>query len=289
MVPKYVLVGARRWLDLLQSSSLNSAMAIFMSRTEFADLTFANYRESYEWLERHGLLSSDLRDSSTARIDAFLMSLNGENLNWLQDGVVGIPSPEFLPDPVLASAGHLGIDPTIAWQVVLEHGRKIDLERRERIGLLGELAIIAYLEELGVQTDHVSRRSDALGWDIRTMGEALEGHLEVKTTTSLGRFRVFLSRNEFEVSRRDPCWRLILALIDENGHLLRVAHVPAEAIHRLVPADSDPLGRWQSCSIDLTGSLVAVGLPEPLASLGGPAILSATTEPVWWPQGHFGT
>lgn len=288
MVPKYILVGARRWLDLLPSSSANSAMAIFMSRSEYADLTSSNYRESYEWLERKSLLPSTVDDVPAAGVEAFLAALEDDSLTWLQDGVAGIPSPEFLPEPVAAAADQLGLDPTIAWQVALELGRKVDLDRRNQVGLLGELAIVAHLEGLGIQTDHVSLRSDALGWDVRATGEGLEGHLEVKTTTSLGRLRVYLSRNEYEVSRRDPCWSLAIALIDDAGRLLRVAHVDAEVIQELVPTDSGPLGRWQSCSMDLTGNQVSPGLPGPLSAVGSPSVLAPSLEPAWWPQGSCG-
>lgn len=283
MLPRYLLVGARRWLQLLQTSSTNSAMAIFMSRPEFADLTSSNYREAYEWLERNGLLSEPHHRVGSIGMQAFTVALQEEDLAWLQDGVVGIPSPEFLPEPVLAAAEQLGLDATVAWQVALELGRKVDLERRGRIGALGELAMVAYVESLSLEAEHLSLRSDALGWDIRAVGQDLESHLEVKTTTSLGRLRIFLSRNEYEVSRRDPMWGLTVALVDDAGTLLRVAHVPTEVIHALVPVDRGPLSRWQSCSLDLTGAHVRPGLPGWLASLNGRSVLSSTTEPSWWP------
>ena len=259
-------------------------MALFTSGAEYADLTISNYRESYDWLERHSLLPSTAEDVSAAGVEAFLTALGHDSLTWLRDGVVGVPSPDFLPEPVAAAADQLGLDPTIAWHVALEHGRKVDLERRNRIGLLGELAIVAHLEGLGVQTDHVSLRSDAMGWDVRATSETFEIHLEVKSTTSLSRLRIYLTRNEYEVSRRDPHWGLAIVLIDDAGQLLRLAHVDAQVIHELIPTDSGPLGRWQSCSMDLTGKRVSPGLPEPLSEVGGSSILTPTTEPAWWPQ-----
>jgi hypothetical protein len=284
MPPKYILVGARRWLQLLQTSSTASAMAIFMSQPEFADLTASNYRESHEWLESHGLLSEVSEFVGQLDPRAFVAALKDESLTWLRDGLAGIPSPDFLPEPVLAAAEQLGLERTVAWQVALDLGRKVDLERQSRIGSLGETAVVRHVESLSMTAEHLSLRSDALGWDIRVVSDDAEGHLEVKSTTSLSQLRVFLSRNEYEVSRRDPMWGLTIALINETGVLLRIAHVPTEIIHELVPTDKGAVGRWQSCALHLTGIHLRRGLPAQISMPGDSGVISVTTEPDWWPQ-----
>jgi hypothetical protein len=284
MPPKYVLIAARRWLQLLVHSSPSSAMGILMSEPEYADLSASNYREAHEWLLDRGLLGLQSEQVDDIRLEVFIAAISDGNLDWLNDGIDAIPSPDFLPGPVLASIDALGLSTQVAWRAALDVGAKIDLERRARIGLHGELALVRHLEDLGCYTDHISLRMDGLGWDVLARRDGAEAHIEVKSTTSLSRLRIYLSRNEFEVARTDHHWHMIIALIDEEGRLLRVAHVAKQVLPLLVPSDSSALGRWQSCSLDLNALHIEPGLPPAIAMNDHEGIIERSTEPVWWPS-----
>ena len=284
MAPKYVLLGAGRWLRLLPTSSVAQASALFKSSSEFADLTQSNYQEAYEWLLGHGLLDIDATTDSGAREAAFAVAVTEMGPSWLDEGIVGIPSPEFMPEPVLAAADALGVDRSTAWRCALSLGQKIDLERRQLVGYLGEIAIVEYLRQQNALVDHVALRADGYGWDVEATGPGGVFHMEVKATTSRARLRIYLSRNEFEVASRDPAWILVIAHIDREGRLLRVAHVPTAALSQFVPQDTHGSGRWQSCSIDFAPTYVLPSLPfgAPRGHDGG--VVSPGADPEWWPR-----
>lgn len=283
MVPKYILLGAQRWLRLLRSSSAAHAAQILDADPQYADLTSGNYQDAFDWLARHELL--DFSDSLDASIEdaLFLEALRDGDQSWLSAGIESVPRPEFLPSPVLDAAEALGLPSEVAWELTLRLGSKVDVERRQRIGLLGELAVAKYLADRGASVDHVALSSDGNGWDLRVQIGQLQAHVEVKSTTSLARLRVFLSRNEFEVSCRDPRWVLLIALLSDEGQLLRVAHVERAILKSLVPVDASSTGRWQSCSLDFSSNWLSKGLPDSWGIDDSEAVICADPLPVWWP------
>ena len=66
---------------------------------------------------------------------------------------------------------------------------------------------------------------DGLGYDVAAMTETGTWHLEVKTSARRGRLLVYPSRQEFEISKLDPRWRLVLAGLDPGRQLAAVATV----------------------------------------------------------------
>lgn len=283
MVPRYVLVGARRLSGLLETSSVASAMAILTSHSDFADLTHSNYLEALEWLEQNGLKDVPNCSASETAQRAFEVVLQNGDASWLSNGMDDLPTPEFLPQPILDAAFALELDPMVALQLSLKYGHQVDLARRERIGLLGELALVSYLEQQGAAVIHESLVSDTLGWDIRCSLQGQEWHIELKSTISLSRLRLFLSRNEYEVSLRDPRWLLAVALINEHGDLFRIAHIRRGTLPHLVPIDRASGCRWQSCSIDCLPEIVIPGLPAELQESGIDSIILSGDHPSWWP------
>jgi len=279
--PRYVLIGAKRWLELLAKSSRRQAEQLLRAGPQYADLTMSNYLEAYDWIEERGLLSGcGSMQSATERVFMAAVGANGV-LSWTDPE--DIPSPGFLPGPVLDAAHWLGIPDTEAWEQAVALGYKVDVERRSRIGALGEDAVCAFLQAAGCEIYHGSVDSDALGWDIRASCGGVTKHLEVKSTTSLVRLRIYLSRHEYEVSEADPQWALVVALITEEGCLQRLAHLKPGRLAHVVPADTGLTGRWQSCSIDLGQADLVPGVPLPADLLAADGAIAGKTEPMWWP------
>lgn len=284
MLANYVLIGAGRWLRLLAEASPSAAMAILMARPEYADLTNANYREAYEWLESVGLVDRNGPDPSTSILRAFEAAVRSKDLSWTQDDSAFLPSPDLLPEPIRLAADNLGLDLSVAWQETLRIGAKLDLERRSRIGHLGEVALVEYLRSTGFEVEHLSLQSDGLGWDVLVRDGHFEAHVEVKSTTSRARLRIYLTRNEYEVSLRDDRWSLALLLIDESGALLRIAHSPKQTFVKLVPVDSHGGGRWESCRLDLSPKDLQRGLVPELRTRARDDVLDTSIAPSWWPS-----
>ena len=283
MLPaRYVLIGATRWLQLLSKSSRRQAEQLLQAAPRYADLTMSNYREAYDWIEERGLLSGG-RSTQSASERVFMAAV-GANDGFLSGAdPEHIPSPGLLPTPVLDAARWLGIPETEAWERAVAIGYKVDVDRRSRIGALGEDAVCAFLEAAGCEVYHGSVDSDALGWDIRTSCGGVTKHLEVKSTTSLVRLRIYLSRHEYEVSEQDQHWALVVALITEEGCLQRLAHLKPGRLAHVVPADTGLTGRWQTCSIDLGQAELVPGIPLPAVSRAADGVLAGETEPMWWP------
>jgi Holliday junction resolvase len=284
MLPaRYILIGADRWLGLLATSSRAQALQILDASPSYSDLTMSNYTEAYEWIRERGLLAQ-LDDSIPNSHRVFNAAVHAE----IEAGVIpctadDIPSPGFLPDPMLNAARSLGVSDADAWASVVSIGQKIDLERRSRVGSLGERALLDFLETIGCDVYHGSAVSDALGWDVRaSCGDAVK-HLEVKSTTTLARLRIYLSRHEYEVSCSDSRWALVVVLITNEGELMRVAHLRENHLPGVVPNDIGAHGRWQTCSIDLGSDDLIPGVPLPIDPRPNDGLVSTGDDPIWWP------
>src|SRR5262245_54571514 len=117
---------------------------------------------------------------------------------------------EELPDDRLEAASALALDEDSAFQCIVSIWGKVDAATRELVGARGEEQLVALLAaSLSARVEHVSLQSDGLGYDIAVSERNFLSHLEVKSSTRQSRLSVFLSRNEFEVMRRDPSWALI--------------------------------------------------------------------------------
>ena len=173
-------------------------------------------------------------------------------------------------DEATTLAGLYG-DPDRRDAVLLALGQKFDAEGSQRLGEEGEAHVVeackqrlecAGAPELARQVLQVSRRSDSLGYDVRT--PTLEGEvlrLEVKTGGSFAAAQHFyLSRNEFKTGAADPQWRLVLCARRYTGEIRIIGWCKADAIAPLVPLDQ-PYARWQTVRVTVPEDLLTPGLP----------------------------
>jgi hypothetical protein len=284
MLPaKYILVGAYRWLDLLKSSTRVQAQHLFMTSPRYADMTGSNYDEAYDWVVNKGLLEQ--QESGLPPSIQVLEAALADKKSALEDiGLETISSPGLLPSPILDAARLLKIDDAEAWRVTVAAKYKVDLERRTRIGALGEEALVGLLTQAGMKVYHGSLDSDALGWDVMASHIDVTKHIEVKSTTSLARLRIYLSRHEYNVSIGDAQWILAIVLITEEGRLQRLAHLRPDVLSRLVPVDGPSRGHWQLCSIDLQQAELVPGLPFDCPGLPHDGVGIDSDQPIWWPD-----
>lgn len=281
--PKTIVVAAARWLDLLRHSSVDQARAILVSSTQYADLSVLNYQEALTWLETNGLhpISSPEQDPKRAVVDA-LIAASTDLLDDMSPDE--LPDVGYLPAPLIQASNWLEVPVEEMWSRAKSRVGKIDLERRARVGSLGELALVDQLRQAGCEVYHGSLDSDGLGWDIEARKSDNVVHIEAKTTTSLAQAKIFISRNEFETALIDPTWILALVHISDSGDLLRFATATVEILRGRVPLDRHLSTRWESCSLNLSPSDLERGFPE-----GGPLALDPVAEPssptpLWWPS-----
>ncbi|WP_188674686.1 protein NO VEIN domain-containing protein [Subtercola lobariae] len=143
---------------------------------------------------------------------------------------------------------------------------------REIVGALGEEAVVAWcvdeLRALGhyeivAQVRRVSLVSDRFGYDVSapTIGTGPR-MLEVKTSMSNSSktFRFFLSRNEYEVGRRNSRqWAMVACGFDgETATILGWCR--ASEFERYVPDDGN--GRWTEALVNLPRSALMSSVPS---------------------------
>lgn len=152
---------------------------------------------------------------------------------------------------------------------------KFDLSYRTQVGDVGELHVLGELrdelvdaghERLATAVRHVSRVSDAYGYDIaapRVQGP--DRLIEVKSTTRIenGCATVFISRHEAETGSINDNWALVVCEVADVR--ARVASTLGwlryAAIDAALPSDTGR-GRWESASIRLRVNDLADGLPS---------------------------
>jgi hypothetical protein len=145
-------------------------------------------------------------------------------------------------------------------------------EDKARIGEIGELEVVNQCADeltsfgradLAMQVQQVSLVTDMLGYDVHapTIG-GLPRLLEVKTTIvpDVGTsFRFFLSRNEFEVGRRNPrTWSLVACLLTGEKAQV-VGWCRAGDLSRYLPEDG--IGRWTEALVRLPRTSLRPGIP----------------------------
>ena len=166
--------------------------------------------------------------------------------------------------------------------LILGAGRgTVDSERRTEIGRLGEEAAVHILAkqrraagfpDLARAVTQVSLFSDALGFDVLApVPDNRTAHkIEVKTTERLsGPFLPFhLSRNQVEVARSAPEWRILLMGL-QGGEARPLGWCVFDALKSYLPTDTlatsaeelAPRIRWSSLEIELPDGLLHPGLP----------------------------
>ena len=179
---------------------------------------------------------------------------------WLRSVVIdGTVRLELIPSDDLGALRWLGedIEQVLAIVHAAVFGREND-EFTARLGLAGELAVLAALEGSGIRTRHVSLISDAYGYDLECSGgNEVEG-VEVKTACPRTADRFHLSRNEFDVSRRmQSRWKVVRVVFSSRiiatgvataSDVESVKELSASAVDAMAPASEDCF-RWVASAI----------------------------------------
>ncbi|MBC8193680.1 MAG: DUF3883 domain-containing protein [FCB group bacterium] len=111
---------------------------------------------------------------------------------------------------------------------------------------------------------HVSKTDDSAGYDILSPTNISNKmvFLEVKTTVQPGPFKLYLSRNEYEVSKREKNkWFLVLVRIENDTPVIS-GFIESHKLGDIVPSDAnEEISRWESISILAQESWINPGLP----------------------------
>jgi hypothetical protein len=161
-------------------------------------------------------------------------------------------------------------DATIAVSMSL-----FDAARRILVGEIGEEHVVreaqrelvdAGHERLAMSVRHVSRISDAYGYDItapRINGPARL--LEVKSTTDVGdgEVKVFISRHEADVGAQHDEWAMVVCHVqDLDQRIARtVGWLRYQHIQPRLPTNL-PGSRWESASLSIPLDLLSEGIPS---------------------------
>jgi Domain of unknown function (DUF3883) len=144
---------------------------------------------------------------------------------------------------------------------------------RIEVGLAGEIAVVeacrADLTSLGradlaPAVHQMSLLDDSLGYDVvAPMAGGPMRWLEVKTSKQAtgAIFQFFLTRNEYEVGRREPgLWSLVACIYDSDLNVAKVlGWCRARALHPYLPEDGN--GRWAEALVRLPQSVLFDGIP----------------------------
>lgn len=283
-IPTRTLQAAGRWLNLLRGGSYSQAKSFLWNDTRYLDLSRDQYDRGFELLKTLGMyipeegLRHDLAWASGEQLKVFLAAdaVSADAPRWLEDSVV----EEAIIDPPVEAmnmVAALGLDADYAPEIIRRAYGKVDMETRAAMGAAGEKALMTLLLQSGVETvEQVSAYDDGAGFDLRATIDNTEYHLEVKTTTKRRSLRVFLSRNEYEVSSRDPSWRLVTVGLDEEHNIAALATVDQGIVRHNVPLDKAPVGRWSSCQLLLSDTNLTRGL-----RLGRIEVQGSSTT-LWW-------
>lgn len=261
--PEPVLRAARRWLELLPSSGgIPRAQALLTTHTQYSDLTPTQYATALTWLR-----DLDLLGSIGSRVPAANIILGAifekAAPPWFQDADDLVRSPDELPTDIVAAGEALGLDPSSVYEQLISSWAKVDRAARERVGTAGEAALVDLLREKSdALVEHMSTWSDGFGYDIAYSTEAVLAHLEVKSTTRLGRFTAYLSRHEYEVMLCDPHWTLVAVRLTAELELTGVGSISNDWVAANVPRDGGAFGSWASVKLEVPADVINSGIPQ---------------------------
>lgn len=262
-MPRTVIVAIGRWLDLLSKTGFVRANAIVRNDAAYTDITPTQYATALEWLwtipDIRGLLEL-AQDSGTRRIPldfsrrmALQSLIIEESPSWLSAADQLVATPDDLPTDVVEWGASLGMTDDDCLDGVRSVSGKLNLQARADFGAAGETGLLALLEKAwpGSAT-HISAISDGFGYDISFRESGNEWHLEVKSVAVGPRARLFLSRNEFEVGRRDAAWRLVIVSMDHDRSVRSVCVADNEQLWTRSPRDVASSTTWESCKFVLS-------------------------------------
>lgn len=259
--PEAVLLAAKRWLEILPTSGgVPRAQALLTTHARYNDLTPTQYATALTWLR-----DLDLLEGIGSRLPAANQVLSAiferAAPPWVQDADDLVRSPDELPSDIVSSGETLGLAPLAVFEQLVSSWGKVDTAARERVGSAGEAALVALLRDGTVgRVDHVSTWSDGFGYDIDLLTDSVSAHLEVKSTTRIGRFTAYLSRHEYEVMLRDPSWVLVTVRLTAELDLAGVGSVPSDWVAANVPRDDGPFGSWASVKLNIPAEVIESGI-----------------------------
>lgn len=182
---------------------------------------------------------------------------------WFPDADLHVREPAELPIDAARAAAELGLSELEAFQEIHAVWGKVDAEVRLKVGSAGEAALVRLLTTSTSATiEHVAAHSDGYGYDIAVLAGEHSLHIEAKATTRHNRVTFFLSRREYEVMRYDLSWQLVIVQLTDDLAVSAVGTVDPSWIEAQVPDDQGPLGRWESCRIDVPPDRVVHGIPR---------------------------
>lgn len=283
-IPTRTLQAAGRWLHLLRGGSHSQAKSLLWNNAQYQDLSRDQYDRGLALLNNMGLyfpgegLRNDLSWASGEQLKMlFAADVIAEDLPpWLEDGVVegAIVDP---PTEAMDMVSALDLDEHWAPEIIRRAHGKVDLQMRAAVGAAGEEALTALLLQSGVNAvEQISAYDDGAGFDLCVNVNDAEYHLEVKSTSKMRSLRIFLSRNEYEVSTRDPSWRLVTVGLDDKMQIAALATIDQATVRRNVPSDMPPVGRWASSQLLLSNSHLTRGLHL------GHIEVQGNSSDVWW-------
>lgn len=259
--PKPVLRAAVRWLERLPESGVVRSRSVFVTHSEFGDITPTQYDAAYAWLRSTGLLET-LHSRVPVQRRVFDAAMAHGGTHWFPDVDRLVQVPDELPEDALRAAEAVELSQVDAYSQLKSVWGKVDTEERVRVGLAGELALVELLTvSTSARIEHVAAWSDGFGYDISVDDHRCSAHLEVKSTTRRGRLTVFLSRNEYETMIRDPAWRLVAVRLTKDLEPAAIASIPRSWIEAQVPFDCGPHGRWESFRLDVASGVIESGIP----------------------------
>jgi hypothetical protein len=302
MLPADAVVrAASRWLVLLETSSFAEAGAILRANTDYSDLTYTQYSIGLEWLGEVGLIARDengyVLTAEAARVSPeernqllFMKAVEVSDRPWLPDADLLVQNVEDLPEDAAQLGASLGLSEDSTLVGIRQVHGHIDLELRAVIGRAGERALVAALErQWPDSTVHVALENDGYGYDVAfQQPSGRSWHLEVKSTTRQGRLVLHLSRQEYEVGRLDPAWRLLVVGLDSDHELECLATGTGEAFFARAPRDTPAGAKWQSARYELGPGDLRPGLDFMNApSSVDPLLVRGTRQPpspfAWMP------
>jgi hypothetical protein len=261
--PEPVLLAAKRWLEVLPTSGgVPRALAVLTTHPRYSDLTPTQYATALTWLR-----DLDLVDGVGSRVPAAnrVLSAIFEKAAppWVQDADALVRSPDELPTDIVAAGEALGLARSAVYEQLIFSWGKVDTAARERVGAAGESLLVGLLRENSdALVEHVSTWSDGFGYDVAYSGETVVGHLEVKSTTRVGRFTAYLSRHEYDIMLRDPDWVLVAVRLSADFHLAGVGSVPSDWVAANVPQDTGMFGNWAAVKLSVPAEVISSGIPH---------------------------
>ncbi|MFF2110594.1 DUF3883 domain-containing protein [Rhodococcus koreensis] len=258
--PEPILRAALRWMERIPDSGVQRVRSLLTTNISYGDLTPTQYETALRWLETSGLLTSQ-ESSAPAAVRLFEHAVAGAS--WFPEVDDLIRDPDELPVDAINAAQVLNLGIDEAYQHLVNTWGKVDTTERGKLGAAGEAELVTLLRSsLSATVEHVAAWSDGLGYDISVSGHDASFHLEVKSSTRPRRCMFYLSRNEFEVMKRDPHWSLVFVRLSPEYQISAISTVRKTWIRDSAPLDTGPEVRWASCRFDAPFEKVDPGIPD---------------------------